>query len=125
MDKQLDKEGFSMNLLSDAFKDIKLNSLPTDKAQKPLPKQGGEYIFDRAKTKQPKNLVNDLPCLTTKSGHGVLNNINHSNKNVFRDPNLKNSSNFSNESHFDSVDLSRRNERNFVNSNQSRSPLKK
>jgi hypothetical protein len=109
VDKHLDKDNFSINLFSNAFKDIKLNSLPTDKAQKPLPKQGGEYIFDnRAKNlKQlPKNLVNDLPCFIAKSSVNVLNS-HSSSKLLLRDPNLKNVSNFSNDSLYDSIEMSR------------------
>jgi hypothetical protein len=115
----------SINLFSSAFKDIKLNSLSTDKAAKPLPtKQGAEYIY-KSKTLKPKNLVNDLPCFFTKSGHHVLNSISFPNRLYNNDPNIRNSSNFSNESQFDSMDMTRKNGYGFLQSHSNKNCTKK
>jgi hypothetical protein len=56
----------------------------------------------------------------------VLNNHSSSSKMILRDPNLKNSSNFSNDSQYDSVEMSRRMELGYIGLlNQNRAGNKK
>ena len=93
-----DYDAYTKNLFSHAFKDIKMNNLSSDKAEKPLPKPGMNRLYDKKKGKN-KNLINDLPFFQTKNNHSVLNNW-ISCKSLFR-IDFQSNSNYSNEESMD------------------------